>query len=245
MTQIIAEVASNHGGDRALMIRFIESCAKAGADVVKFQSYQTKHLSREDPQYSWLERAELTDGDHTVLLEACRACGVQFLTTAFSADRLPFLRRLGLTTIKIGSGESARLVPEAVKVFPSVYASCGLWDSEPMAWPLSVVPFHTVSLYPTPPTQACLGRLEQWEGPVGYSDHTEGLDICEVALTMDLVALEVHVCLPGQPRPCQPWEKTMAELEALVKYRDWLTVIMGTAAPDLSIPYRRFHGRWA
>src|SRR5687768_3271488 len=57
--QIIAEVASNHGGDLQLAKQFIRAAAEHGADIVKFQSWQARHMSKTDAQYDWFEKSEL------------------------------------------------------------------------------------------------------------------------------------------------------------------------------------------
>ncbi len=106
MIEIICEIASNHGGDMHLAEAFIEGCAEAGADWVKFQSYQVATLRPDDPQREWLAKAELSDADHETLMKACDKAHVKFLTTAFHHSRVPFLASLGLQTIKIGSGEA-------------------------------------------------------------------------------------------------------------------------------------------
>ena len=156
-TRVIAEVASNHGGDIDFAEECIRQCADVGADIVKFQSYQVKHLNPADPQYDWLKRAELSDADHERLLRRCEKEGVQFLTTAFHEDRVPFLASLGIPAIKVGSGEARKsALIEAIVASP-----CELWASSGLAtWPAEAnVRFHCMSLYPTQLEQACLRLL--------------------------------------------------------------------------------------
>ena len=45
MTLIIAEAGVNHNGDMKLAHQLIKKAAEAGADIVKFQTFQAKRLS--------------------------------------------------------------------------------------------------------------------------------------------------------------------------------------------------------
>ena len=100
-TQIIAEVGSNHGGNIELAVKMIEAAAQAGADWVKFQSWQAQTLKHSDPNFERHAKAQLSDDDHYRLIQACETNHVKFLTTCFDKGRVEFLAGLGLTTIKI------------------------------------------------------------------------------------------------------------------------------------------------
>lgn len=231
VTEIIAEVASNHGGRREWQDRFVEMAAQAGAEFVKFQSYQTTHLSPSDPQYLWLKHAELSDADHERLMNLCLRHGVKFLTTAFHADRVPFLAGLGLKTIKIGSGEASNVaLLKAVAEHPwKVIVSTGLLtrtELERLNAILAhreVVLLHCVSEYPTPFNKVNLGRmawLEQFTNrPTGYSDHTAGMSAALAAVGMGAAMVEVHLSASTAPRQ-QEWDKTVGDLTYLCAFRD-------------------------
>lgn len=120
-TRIIAEAGVNHNGDPELALRLIDAAADAGADAVKFQTFRTRDLVTRhalkapyqqatsgggESQEAMLRRLELPHDAHHRLLEHARRRGIEFLSTPFDLASLDFLvRDLGLTTIKIPSGE--------------------------------------------------------------------------------------------------------------------------------------------
>jgi sialic acid synthase SpsE len=246
MTEIIAEVASNHGGDHDWQHRFIDMAAGAGATWVKFQSYQTRHLDPADPQFAWLQRAELSDADHERLIRRCEAAGIKFLTTVYTADCVPRLASLGLHVVKVGSGESSdRAIRRALREGPwhRVFLSRNRWtDSDLTDLPAHWCPIHTVSRYPTSITDADLGRLLHWR-EVGYSDHTVGLDAARAALAQPrLPVLEVHVSHHEAPRH-NVWDKSFSDLATLVSWRETVATLFSDP-PESADPARAYVGRW-
>jgi N,N'-diacetyllegionaminate synthase len=123
-TLIIAEAGVNHNGDPALAKEMVRAAAEAGADVVKFQTfnadrlvaasapkaeYQTRTTDPGESQHEMLRRLELTPVMHEELLAECRRRGIAFLSTAFDVESVELLSRLGLEMFKIPSGEITNL----------------------------------------------------------------------------------------------------------------------------------------
>lgn len=216
------------------MEAFIAQYADAGADWVKFQSYQVKTLRSGDPQRDWLAQAELSDEDHWFLKETCARYGTKFLTTVFHRSRVPFLASLGLEAIKIGSGEAGEcgLIRDVDAAFSRVLVSCGLSGAcadyiqrmNLANWEL----LECMSRYPSHPCFAkrrYLSRSEvvgMDEGPnlYGWSDHCVGLDGCEIALSCGASIIEKHVSLPEQKREKRSWEATVEEFRELRQFAD-------------------------
>lgn len=214
--ELIAEVSTNHGGDLALAKAFISRFAEAGADWVKFQTTRVRHLRRDDPQYDWFTRAELSDDAHAELIEACRDAGTQFLTTIFHEDEIPLVRRLGLTTIKVGSGESAdpRFMDAVQSAgFARVMASDGLGD----ACGLSLDRLRCITRYPAPHGLVPDRFGERYQG---WSDHCVGLESCHVAIVRGARIIEKHVCLPDQARPVRAFEASVEDFRTLRAFAD-------------------------
>lgn len=119
MTLIIAEAGVNHNGDMKLAHQLIKKAAEAGADIVKFQTFQAKRLSTnyaekanyqkkttvESTQQEMLEKLELKHHQHLELIQTCKKYNVEFLSTGFDIKSLSFLDTLNLNRIKIPSGE--------------------------------------------------------------------------------------------------------------------------------------------
>lgn len=117
---IIAEAGVNHNGQRDLAFALVEAAAKAGADAVKFQTfdavrlaskgapkaaYQKRSTDAAESQLEMLKRLELPQAWHRELQSHARQLGIEFLSTAFDAESLSFLVELGMPMFKIPSGE--------------------------------------------------------------------------------------------------------------------------------------------
>jgi N-acetylneuraminate synthase len=118
---VIAEAGVNHNGDPALACRLVDAAAQAGADMVKFQTfdarklasaraskaaYQTRTTGDAETQLEMLLRLQLPYAAHHDLVARCAQRGIGFLSTPFDTDSLRFLTAdLGLDTLKLGSGE--------------------------------------------------------------------------------------------------------------------------------------------
>ncbi|TPQ35487.1 N-acetylneuraminate synthase [Bradyrhizobium guangdongense] len=118
---IIAEAGVNHNGDRARALDLVKAAKRAGADVVKFQSFRAEKLATasaskanyqqvttgsEQSQLDMLRGLQLTEDDEEVVAAACAAAGIEYLSTPFDPDSATNLvRRVGMRRIKIGSGD--------------------------------------------------------------------------------------------------------------------------------------------
>lgn len=117
---IIAEAGVNHNGDLDMARRLIDSAARAGANLVKFQTfkahrlvtvgarkadYQTGSTDDGESQYAMLQKLELSRKFHIALIEHCQQMGIGFFSTGFDENSLDMLAELGMERIKIPSGE--------------------------------------------------------------------------------------------------------------------------------------------
>ena len=107
MTELIAELATAHGGNVALAEDMIAAAADSGAHTVKFQHFTLSKLNPADPQREWLEQSHLDEKATERLMRACQREGVQFLSTPFDFEALKMLGRLGVTRCKMASSEAA------------------------------------------------------------------------------------------------------------------------------------------
>jgi len=219
MVEIIAEVATNHGGDLGAAWRFVRECAKAGVDTVKFQLIRWEDLRPEDVQFHWFQRSELSLATFATIKEMCEDSGVGFLLTAFNAKRVAEVRDLGCSRIKVGSGEAGEVgLARAIRGagFEEVLVSMGLSERQ-LLYGAPTRFLGCVTRYPAPPGIA-YATLAANPELAGWSDHSEGLDECKAAVVAGARILEMHVQLPGQKRPPRPFEKTMEELRELREF---------------------------
>lgn len=123
-TLIIAEAGVNHNGDIEIAKQLIDIAADAGADLVKFQTfnadrlvtrsaqkadYQTRTTDSKESQREMLHRLELTPQMHSTLMTYCAARNIGFFSTGFDSESVNLLSNLGLDRVKIPSGEITNL----------------------------------------------------------------------------------------------------------------------------------------
>ena len=119
-TLIIAEAGVNHNGSLRLAKKLVNSAATAGADIIKFQSFETDQLtskvspkakyqmkttSKKESQYDMLKKYQLSYNDHLELKNYCNKKKIEFLSTPFDLKSVILLKKLGLKRIKISSGD--------------------------------------------------------------------------------------------------------------------------------------------
>ncbi len=177
-TLIIAEVGVNHNGDLSLARRLIDVAAGAGADMVKFQSFQAKEIVTAsaqkatyqrlatDPlesQMEMLRRLELSPSMHRSLVAHCKKAGINFFSTAFDLESVELLAELGLNIFKVPSGELTNLplLRRIGQMAKRVILSTGMATIEEIADALNILEragtslnmvtvLHCNTEYPTP-----------------------------------------------------------------------------------------------
>ncbi len=117
---VIAEAGVNHNGEIELARRLVDCAAEAGADAVKFQTfdamklatsaalkarYQQRTTDAAESQLEMLRKLELPREWHWELRERARSRSIEFLSTAFDAGSLTFLEELDMPFYKVPSGE--------------------------------------------------------------------------------------------------------------------------------------------
>jgi len=122
---IIAEAGVNHNGNINIAFDLVNAAAKAGADIIKFQTfnpdslvtsysrkadYQKKNdIGRDEHQCTMLKRLQLNSSEKHLLVNKCNSLGIEFLSTGFDLESLDFLEKLDLKRYKIPSGEITNL----------------------------------------------------------------------------------------------------------------------------------------
>jgi len=222
---VIAEIGCNHNGDLTLAERLVEAAARAGADAAKFQSFVPSEmivraapkaryqLAQTDPgesQYARLERLRLTPEAHERLLCCCQANGIAFCSSPFDAPSADLLERLGVPFFKIPSGELTNLplLRRVASFGRPMVISTGMstlgeieeaLDALGPAATACAVLLHCVSDYPadwkTMNLRAMQTMAAAFGRPVGFSDHSEGIELPLVAIAMGAVVIEKHLTL--------------------------------------------------
>ena len=222
---IIAEAGVNHNGDLALAKRLVDAAVSAGADAVKFQTFKAERLAsasapkatyqlqttdRRESQLEMLRRLELSEAAHRELMGYCAAKGILFLSTPFEEASADLLERLGVCAFKMPSGELTNLpfLAHVARKGKPMIVSTGmstLVEVEQAVQAIrkaqndQVVLLHCVSDYPADPSDANLRAMhtmaEAFNVPVGYSDHTLGLEVALAAVALGARVIEKHFTL--------------------------------------------------
>jgi len=226
-TLIIAEAGVNHNGDLEIAKELIHQAAIAGADLVKFQTFTVaKLLTLEAPKadyqkdpnalttsnYEMLESLELSKNDHLELIQECKKHGIEFFSTAFDEASLSFLLELGMSKIKIPSGEiTNKPLLEFIAQFDMpVIMSTGMADLNEIQRAIEVLCsnkltrenitiLHCTSQYPASfeniNLRAITSMKKKFNLNIGYSDHTLGAEASIAAVSLGATIIEKHITL--------------------------------------------------
>lgn len=156
---LIAEAGVNHNGSVDRAMQMVEVAAAAGADAVKFQTfravdlasmsaaraqYQVRNTGSEGSQVQMLRELELDAAAHARLAGHCRATGIEFMSSPFSADAVRILvDELKVRRIKIPSGEidNPILLLEVARTRLPVILSTGMSTLGDIEWALGVLAY--------------------------------------------------------------------------------------------------------
>ncbi len=225
---VIAEAGVNHNGDVGLARQLVDAAADAGADAIKFQVFNPELLvSATAPKADYQVQTTGGGSQRDMLRKLClpaaawpelqdhaRRRHLEFLATPFDEESLDLLLSLGVSTIKIGSGELTHLplLAAVASKARGVLLSTGMSDLPEVERAVAVlsprVPLallHCVSNYPAAPEDANLKAIEtlrrRFDLPVGWSDHTEGNHVSLAAVALGACIIEKHLTvdrtLPG------------------------------------------------
>lgn len=224
-TTIIAEAGVNHNGSLKLAKQMIEEAARAGADYIKFQTfkpeklvskyaqkadYQKKTTGNNESQLQMLEKLALSYDDFVELKRYCEQSGIGFLSTPFDEDSIRFLDSLDMDFWKIPSGEITNY-PYLVQIAQTgrdIVLSTGMCEMDEIADAMKVLEesgagnislLHCNTEYPTPYEDVNLLAMKQmrtaFKKQVGYSDHTEGIEVPIAAVALGAEIIEKHFTL--------------------------------------------------
>lgn len=222
-TLIIAEAGVNHNGDISLAKKLIKVASEAGADFVKFQSFKTEEAisiiapkaqyqvanttNKQESQFEMIKKLELGKQTHLELIKHCQKYGIKFLSTPFDLPSIALLNELKMEIFKIPSGEITNL-PYLRKINSfgkKVILSTGMATLDEIQETLEVLKNCKVSLlhctteYPCPYSDVNLNAMqtmrERFGLEVGYSDHTQGIEVPIAAVAMGATIIEKHFTL--------------------------------------------------
>lgn len=263
---IIAEAGVNHNGSLDLALRLVDAAKSSGADAVKFQTFRADHLAtrsahkapyqerttaNDESQYEMLQRLELDAAAHRKIIDHCQQIGIQFLSSPFDAQSADLLGELDLPLYKIPSGEITNLpfLEHIARKGRPLILSTGmstLGEVEDAVRVLGLAGckqltlLHCVTEYPAPYDEVNLQAMQTLRMafglPVGYSDHTPGIEIAVAAVALGAVVIEKHFTLDRSlPGPDHAASLEPDELREMVTAIRHVEAALGTGikAPAL------------
>ena len=221
-TFIIAEAGVNHNGSLDLAKQLVDVAKNCGCDAVKFQTfiaknvvskfakkaeYQITNTKNDESQLEMIKKLELSFADFIDLKKYCDHKEILFLSTPFDDESIDFLASLQMPIFKIPSGEITNLpyLRKINSLKTKVILSTGMANLEEITNAMQVLKdsdvaiLHANTQYPTPVEDVNLIALhtlrEKFNVDIGYSDHTNGIEISIGAVAMGAKIIEKHFTL--------------------------------------------------
>lgn len=221
MIQTVAEFGQSCRGDLTTAIRQADMAKTAGCTHAKWQIFDAHRIAGPHAERYWdeklggqptqLETFHLNGMLHPEgwrqLKTHCDQIGIGFLATPFDLEAVDLLEQLDVSAYKIASGDITytpllqKVAATGKPVFLSTGASYGDEIRRALDWldRCDVTLLACSLTYPCPDSDANLARIQSladlWAGPVGYSDHTLGVDTALAAVAAGATVLEKHCTL--------------------------------------------------
>lgn len=193
----IGEIGHNHGGNLRLAKLMIEELKNCGADIAKFQLYDTDKIKKSwQSRYMELKVSELTFEDTKELKEHCDKVGIEFMASAFDIERVGWLEKLNVKRHKLASRSiyDTELIKAMEATGKPIIASLGKWEELELPEIKNSEFLFCVAEYPAyitanefPPSFPGLYD--------GFSDHTEGCYWSREAIKRGATIIEKHFTL--------------------------------------------------
>ena len=187
-----------------------EKCISKKAKKADYQAINT--MNSAESQFDMVKRLELSQEDHFELVELCNDFNVKFFSTAFDLDSIDFLHSLNIGLWKIPSGEITNYpyLKKIASFHEPVILSTGMCELSDIKAAIDVLMneglkksqitvLHCNTEYPTPYQDVNLKAMheikEKFDVEVGYSDHTEGIEVPIAAVALGAAVIEKHFTL--------------------------------------------------
>ena len=229
----LIDAAANAGAD-IVKFQTFKATNLASKSAPK-AAYQLLLTDNKESQQKMLKNLELSEGGYYELKKHCEEAKIEFLTSAFDLDSLSFIKKLNLKRLKIPSGEITNY-PYLKKIGSlglPIILSTGMSKLDEIKDAIDVLVkfgtpkndltvLHCTTEYPAPFTEvnlnAMLTILKTFGTNIGYSDHTEGIEVAIAAVALGAKVIEKHITLDNGmkgPRSSKPaWN--------LIYLREWL-----------------------
>ena len=204
------------------------------SSVAPKAEYQKETTGEGESQLEMCRKIHLKLDDYAPLAQLCREVGIGFMSTPFDLVSIDCLAPLGMDYWKIPSGEITNLpyLRKIARKGGKVILSTGMCELEEVEAAMRVLTdnglqrsdislLHCNTQYPTPMRDVNLRAMDALRtlnpGAVGYSDHTQGIEVPVAAVAIGAQIIEKHFTLDKNlPGPDHKASLEPAELAAMV-----------------------------
>jgi sialic acid synthase SpsE len=253
---VVAEIGNNHEGDMGRARELVQRAAECGAQAVKFQTIVPERLvsPSQGARLEQLRRFCLSYDQFESLAETAARANVMFMSTPFDLESVRHLAPL-VPAFKIASSDNNYtalleavaatgkpvLMSTGMAALADVKRSCAVMEA---AWrghgtAPGMVLLHCVSAYPTPVESANLLAIRTLQHetryPVGYSDHTLGIEAAVLSVVLGACAIEKHFTLSKTQSEFRDHQLSVepAELAELVRRVKFAKTVLGDGVKRL------------
>lgn len=205
--------------------------------------YQKDTDGEERSQLDMCRAIHLPLSDYAGLKQLCEEQGVGFMSTPFDLESVQLLGSMSPDYIKVPSGEITNLpylravaalglpviistgmatIPEIVDAVEILTGSSERYPSESRLTKDDITVLHCNTEYPTPMADVNLRAMQDIANAtgcrVGYSDHTQGIEVPIAAVALGAMVIEKHFTLDRNlPGPDHKASLEPDELKAMVR----------------------------
>ena len=219
---IIAEISANHCGKKNILLKHIREAKKAGADMVKIQTYEPNDLTIKSKQnnfkkksgiwknkYLWdlYKTAQTPYEWHYDAFKLARKINIPIFSTPFSLKALEFLDKFKPALYKVASFEitDLNLIHQIAKRKKPIILSTGMAKLKEISNAIKeiekihnkIIILHCVSGYPTPESEANIDTINLLRKKfpkkiLGISDHTNDINSSLASIVLGAKVIEKH-----------------------------------------------------
>lgn len=201
---IIAEIGQNYCNDMQLAKDLIFLAKKNGADLAKFQLFDSSKLP-------FKTDCELTFEQAKALFEYGNEVGIEVFFSVFDVERVKWCEQIGVSRYKVAySQRNNSELRDALQGKDVIVSSNYGWKNAKY--------LYCVPHYPAELKDLHLSFLNWRDFFDGFSDHTIGLDAAKIALSLGAEIIEKHFAIDHKTGIDAPWSMTPDELAELVRF---------------------------
>lgn len=255
---IIAEISANHNGSLKLAKKLILSAKKNGADAVKIQSYipssMTINSKKKDfiikkgiwkNQKLWdlYEKAQTPFEWHNELFKYSRSKNINLFSTPFDTEAVDILEKLRCPFYKIASFEMTHLplLKKIAGTNKTIIMSTGMANLDEIKFSYNylkkngakdIIILYCVSNYPSKDEDFNMNNIKILKSTfgckVGFSDHSNNIEIAKCALAAGAEIFEKHFALENQKKGFDIEFSTKgADLKIYKKQLEYFNLLLG------------------